>query len=178
MDTKPGNLFNDESRDQETPPTDKNGPALDPLAERIQRVRAELTHFSGSEQFYHLPALCKETLILTDGAHYVCRNCGGGPAGTAYWLMDVIASYQGEPAFKRNDFQVWTLTIKSENGTRSAQITCTDGNEKVLVSQDIAYTDFLLDEGITLYAIRDRYPDHVRPWTAQGRLTVLLPTEY
>lgn len=166
MDTKQPNRFDHHNHGQETP-----AGKVDALEERIQRVRAELAHFTGSEQFYHLPALCKEKLILTDGAYYVCQNCGRGPAGTAFWLMDVIASYQGEPAFKRNDFQVWTLTIKSGDETRSARITCTDGNEKVLAAQDIEYTDFLLDEGITLYAIRDRYPDHVR-------LTVLLPTEY
>lgn len=143
----------------------------DSLEERAKRVRAELAGFYGSEQFYHLPAMCKEQLILTEGAHFVCQNCGGGSAGTAYWLMDLIASYQGEPLFQTNDFQVWTLTIPPASETRKARIACTDGNENVLATQEIETTDFLLDEGITLYGIRDHYPDHLR-------LTVLLPSEY
>ncbi len=143
----------------------------DSLEERAKHVRAQLAQFYGSEQFYHLLALCKEQLILTEGTHFICQNCGGGSAGTAYWLMDLIASCQNESLFQTNDFQVWTLTIQPASETRKAHIACTDGNEKVLATQEIEYTDFLLNEGITLYAIRDRYPDHLR-------LTVLLPSEY
>ena len=55
------------------------------------------------------------------------------------WFMDLIASYQTSQFKQENEFQVWKLT-KRKNG--SAKITCEDGNDNILKTQIIPYTDF------------------------------------
>lgn len=80
-------------------------------------------------------------LIYTDGVAYVVENGGG-------WLIDAIASYQGQPALATpmlKDFQIWTLKVDRE--ARTAVLTCqADSNSANAVRQDIPYTDFPLDE--------------------------------
>ena len=56
-------------------------------------------------------------------------------------------------------FQVWKLKV---NADRTAALTCDDGNGNILHTQEIAFTDFPLDE-IKLY-----FTDN----------TILLPSEY
>ena len=56
-------------------------------------------------------------------------------------LPILIASYQ--PQMKNEEFQVWTL---KKNSDESAIVSCTDGNDKVLKTQRIPWTDFKADE--------------------------------
>jgi hypothetical protein len=57
-----------------------------------------------------------------------------------YWLIDIVASYY--PEVKRQEFQVWELTV---NEDRTALVKCTDGNDRLLKQQRIPYTDFEAD---------------------------------
>lgn len=79
--------------------------------------------------------------------------------------MDAIASHQTNKKVAAEPFQVWKLTV---NEQKQAALVCTDGNETVLVSQEIPYSDFPLSE-ITLYAEQSDY--------LAGRV-VMLTSEY
>ena len=85
-------------------------PASNSLEQQVERFRQDLAGFFGTEQWTRMPTLCKHFVVLTDGALYVAEH-GGENGQSAYWLIDAIASYQGEPAFRRQDFQVWTLRV-------------------------------------------------------------------
>lgn len=61
----------------------------------------------------------------------------------AYWLIDLIVSYQLHPQINRHDFQVWKL--KRLHGD-SFNAVCEEGNKKTLVKQFIEYSDFKYDE--------------------------------
>jgi hypothetical protein len=79
---------------------------------------------------------------------------GGRNFGTAFWFIDVIASYQDEKNLVRQPFQVWKFIADppDEDGTwTSGKVICENGNDKVIAEQEIPYTDFLL-ENVTLYA--------------------------
>ncbi|MGH9256668.1 MAG: DUF6876 family protein [Vicinamibacterales bacterium] len=47
----------------------------------------------------------------------------------------------------RDEFQVWKLTVRPD---RTATLLCENGNDNVVFSKEIAYTDFPLD-AITLW---------------------------
>jgi hypothetical protein len=102
-------------------------------------------------------------------------SAGGRNNGTAFWLIDAIASYQSEKVRARHPFQVWKLIVtEAEGQSRCARLICTNrNNEKPIVAQQIEYTDFLLNE-IQLYA-------SVEPVDETGkrkRVIILLPSEY
>lgn len=111
-------------------------------------LQQELVQFTGTERYYKFSPLSK--LVLTDGVKYLADKAG------AYWLLDIIVSYQHQ--LRNEGFQDWVLTVKDGKGI----VTCTDGNSKQLVKQQIDFTDFPLD-GISLYCM-----DGV----------ILLPSEY
>ncbi len=148
------------------------------LAKKLQH---ELACFSGTEQWYRHGGFWRHEILLTDGVMHLAEN-GGRNGGTAFWLMDAIASYQGEKVLARHPFQVWRLIVTPEteehNGhtvkARCARLVCTNGNnDKPIVEQEIEYTDFLLNE-VQLYA-------SVEPVDASGkkkRVIILLPSEY
>ena len=108
-----------------------------------------LTQFIGSETFHEQVMVDGSKLILTEGCHFIRETY------SAYWLFDLIGSYQYK--LLEAPFQVWKLTkFKDE-----AVINCKDGDGKILVSQEIPFTDFPFD--ITI-------------WFVEG--TCLLPSEY
>lgn len=120
-----------------------------------------LPYFIGSDDVHRWSILFPR-FFLSDGAKFLADNAGGG----AYWLMDLIASYQPRLIKRGERFQVWT--IKRKPGTSEASVYCTDGNahDKYLVRQKILYTDFPLDK-FQLYAIWDG-----------SALVIKLPNEY
>ena len=123
-------------------------------------LEIELAHFTGTESYTNLryPWLRKR-FLLTDGVQYLAEKA------QAYWLMDAIASHQTNPQVVAEEFQFWKLEV---NEKHAAVLTCTDGNEKQLVRQEIPYTTFPLNS-ITLYATLDE---------SLGGLVVMLPSEY
>lgn len=110
------------------------------------KLRSGLSGFTGTEQ-YHKVSITP--VVVTDGVQYLCDKAG------AYWLVDAIGSYQGEPKLKREPFQVWILK-KDKDGKGATLSAYNDYSEKEpnkykpLVTQKIEYTDFPLDE-IKLY---------------------------
>ena len=138
------------------------------------KLEHELSGFSGTEHWYRHGGFWRHEILLTDGIMHLAQN-GGRHGGTAFWLVDAIASYQGEKVLARHPFQVWKLTVtESADGSHNARLVCTNGNnEKPIVEQKIEHTDFLLDE-IQLYASVEPVDETGR----KKRVIILLPGEY
>jgi hypothetical protein len=100
-----------------------------------------LAQFYGAETYYLLSI--NRNVRSTDGVKYLADNAG------AYWLVDEIALPQPFiPNLKREPFQVWTLTV--DRNQNCALLLCDNGNGRVLLTKEIEYTDFPLNE-IKLY---------------------------
>jgi hypothetical protein len=115
-------------------------------------TKADLRQFTGTEQWYRHSLNRK--VLFTDGIKFLADRAG------AYWLIDEIALIQ--PYNKRvtaQPFQVWKLAVRPDH---TAMLTCEDGNDNVVFTKEISFTDFPLDE-IMLY-----FTDNV----------ILLPSEY
>ena len=123
-------------------------------------LEAELPHFTGTESYTNMryPWL-RTKFLLTDGAKYLAEKA------KAYWLMDAIASHQINKKVAYEPFQAWELVVGAD---RKAVLTCTDGNKRILIKQEIPYTDFPLDQ-ISLYAAED---------DCLGGRVVMLTSEY
>jgi hypothetical protein len=122
------------------------------MTDRQKFSEADLRNFTGSEHWYR-HGLVRDVLF-TDGAKYIADE------GGAYWLLDEIAFAQkGEKAVAAEEFQVWTLKVNA-NGT--ATLSCGDGNDNIVFTKPIPFTDFPADE-ITL-------------WFANN--TIYLPSEH
>ena len=97
--------------------------------ESKETILANLARATGTEGYHRFSILFK-TLLLTDGCEYLAE------AAQCYWLFDIIGSVQKKLA--GDEFQAWIFD--------GEVVTCTDGNEKVLYTQTIEYTDFPLDK--------------------------------
>jgi hypothetical protein len=111
---------------------------------------SDLANFTGIE-YRHRHGLVRH-ITYTEGVKYMADH------GGAYWLIDKIATLQLEPKIKKEEFQFWKLKVKDN----SATLTCDDGNENIVYSEHIEFTDFPLEE------IRFYCTDNV----------ILLPSEY
>lgn len=90
----------------------------------------------GTTQYYrHQPGF-----VLTDGAKWLAESAG------CYWLYDIIWSIK--PVLANDSFAVVKLIVKDGQGDVSVE----DGNDRVLYTQHIEYTDFPLPE-IMLYVV-------------------------
>lgn len=121
-----------------------------------EQIRRDLAHAGGSTQFVRWSSLFPRH-VLTDGAFILAESA------ECFWLMDSIAAHQRKLAAQ--DFQTWTLTVHPDG---SAQLRCEDGNDGVLLTENIPATDFPLPEGIRLFACRNEL----------GGVTIMLPDEY
>ena len=115
-------------------------------------LEASLRQFSGTENYYRH---WLRRIVYTDGVQYLAEQAG------AYWLIDLIASWQLKPKVRREEFQVWILKVnrKPPQGKPMAYARCcTDtpepGNANQVCVQGIPYADFPLDE-ITLWLVKD-----------------------
>lgn len=100
----------------------------------------DLAQFTGSENWYRHGI--NPNVLFTDGAKYVAE------AGGAYWLLDAITICQRyEKTVAAEPFQVWKLAVRPD---RTASLTCEDGNDNIVYTQLIEFSDFALDE-ITLW---------------------------
>lgn len=116
-------------------------------------ILAALPNYYGTEGYHPWSVMCRN-FLLTDGAKFIADSCG------AYWLMDAIASHLS--GYKMEGFVVARLDVKGSGAT----LTLDDGDDNVLVSDPMSFTDFPLDS-IVLYVIpQDEY------WV------ILLPSEY
>ena len=100
----------------------------------------DLAQFTGSDNWYRHGI--NRSVLFTDGAKHVADE------GGAYWLLDAIAICQRHDArVGAEPFQVWKLIVRSD---RTATLACGDGNDNVVYTQEIPFTDFPLDE-VTLW---------------------------
>lgn len=175
----------------------KPSSAKTPIDEQVKEFNSNLGYFTGTEKWTRYPCLCPHIVLLTDGALYVAEH-GGEDNNSAYWLIDAIASYQGEAALKHHAFQVWKLSVlppdpeippmsvaavmrskqlaaKDRNHHRYAVLTCTNGDEKQLARQEIDFTDFLPIGEITICASIEKHPDISND---RQVMILLLPSEY
>jgi hypothetical protein len=113
--------------------------------------KLELAQFSNGSNDYHKHL----GLVCTDGVMYVAKEAG------AYWLLDLVASYQSAK-MKAEAFQVYALRLGKNN---TARMTITDSNDNILAEQAIEYTDFPQD--IDLWLVYD-----------YECATLMLPSEY
>jgi hypothetical protein len=105
---------------------------------------ADLNQFTGTENWYR-HALNRKVLF-TDGVKYVADEAG------AYWLIDEIALAQRFDAkVKAEEFQAWKLTVRAD---KTATLTCEDGNDNVVFTKELTFTDFPL-QGITIWFEND-----------------------
>ncbi|WP_263356163.1 DUF6876 family protein [Acidicapsa ligni] len=96
---------------------------------------SNLRQFTGSENCYRHPI--NRQMLFTDGAKFVADEAG------AYWLIDAIALAQRfEKSVSAEEFQVWDLKVRED---RTASLICGDGNDNIVYTQHIEYTDFPLD---------------------------------
>jgi len=117
-------------------------------------TQRDLAGFTGTGQYYKASILKSDTTVVTDGVQYVRENLG------AYWLVDLILSYQYMQKLKDEPFQKWELRVNLEKS--SATLFVEDGDKNKLFKKDIPYTDFPLSS-IVLWKIED---------------VILLPSEY
>jgi hypothetical protein len=116
-----------------------------------ENLERNLKHFTGTEQYHRFHS----RTVLTDGALYLAE------VARCFWLMDVFASHLTEIA---TDHGMACLKLKRIG--EGAQVVIDNGDENVLAKQEIAYTDFPLDE-ITLFAC----------WSG-GYWVIMLTSEY
>jgi len=115
-------------------------------------TNADLALFTGSENWYRHGL--NRNVLFTDGAKYVADQ------GGAYWLLDEIALAQRyEKSVAAEEFQVWKLAVNSDH---TATLTCEDGNNNVVFTKALEFTDFPLSETVL--------------WFTNG--TIYLPSEH
>ena len=115
----------------------------------------DLKQFTGSEQFYRNGL--SRNHIYTEGVQFLAQRA------QAYWLLDKIALH-GSSKIARERFQVWKLTVNPDG---SATLTAEDGNDNVLRTANLSFTDFPLRE-IALWSVRNEL----------NGFTIMLPSEY
>jgi hypothetical protein len=99
-----------------------------------------LSQFTGSEHWYRHGLV--PSITFTDGAKYVADAAG------AYWLLDEIALAQRfDQRVAAEEFQVWKLTVNPDS---TAALVCEDGNDNVVCTKSIPFTDFPI-QGVTLW---------------------------
>ena len=111
-----------------------------------------LMYFSGADERYRH---WTRRLIYTEGVHYLVEN-------GAAWLVDAVASYQGDRRLLKQrlkEFQLWELRRVGQGAVLSCR---EDSDEEPVITQEIEFTDFPL-ETIKLYV-------------CDG--TLMLPSEY
>lgn len=118
-----------------------------------KQLSEALAHFTGTSGYTRL---CPKT-VLTDGALFLAENA------ECFWLMDVYASHLLTGI--DGDTEPFTCLNLTKSGD-AALIVIDNGNDVGLASQEIEYTDFMLDE-IKLYAC----------WTEEFWV-IMLPSEY
>jgi len=99
----------------------------------MQNANENFGSSNGSENFYcHRPSL----MMYTDGVKDLAESC------QAYWLIDLVISYQCHQAINLERFQVWDLKRVEDSRFK---IVATDGNDNQIASQEIPFSDFNYD---------------------------------
>lgn len=110
-------------------------------------------HFGSHNGSEHIYSCRPFPITYTDGVRDLIQNC------QAYWLIEIIISYQRYEKLNRERFQVWELKRIAGD---SFKVYASDGNKNNITSQEIPYSDFPFDTA-TIWLVND---------------TLLLPHEY
>jgi hypothetical protein len=89
----------------------------------------QLRQFTGTEHWYQHPFV--RSVTYTDGVKYFAEKAG------AYWFIDEVIIGHTE-LMKDQGFLTITLNVSDE---LVATLTIDDGNDNVLVTREIPYTD-------------------------------------
>jgi len=120
----------------------------------LKDLNNEFSGFTGTENYYHH---WLQEFVYTDGVKEAVTKF------EAYWLLDVVFSYQHQPKVNAEKFQIWTITSKDKKAVVEMR---TDSDKPVIIRQNIPFTTF--PEGqFTMYFIDDGN------WKV-----LLLPSEY
>lgn len=114
-------------------------------------LRAALRTFTGTTEYHrHWSGM-----RCTDGVKFLVETA------KAYWLLDLIASWQLEALRDAwlQEFQLWELFVRAD---RTATAVCSRDSEDVAFRQEIEFTDFPLE--------------YVKVYVEGG--VVLLPSEH
>ena len=101
-----------------------------------QQLVSDLAQFTGTNGYYRMYA----NFYLTDGTKYLAEKA------ECFWLFDLYWSHIMSIVPSENEFTVLKMTVQKS----SAYVAIEDGNDNVLASQFVEYTDFPLPS-ITLY---------------------------
>ena len=101
-----------------------------------QQLVSDLAQFTGTNGYYRMYA----NFYLTDGTKYLAEKA------ECFWLFDLYWSHIMSIVPSKNEFTVLKMTVQKS----SAYVSIEDGNDNVLASQFVDYTDFPLPS-ITLY---------------------------
>lgn len=112
---------------------------------------ADLSQFTGDDIRYRHPLA--RNVLYTPGVRHLAL------AGGAYWLLDAIASYFGCPEmeqamardYRLREMQFWKLKKTDDRATLTAEA---DHGVTPFITQEIAFTDFPLDE-VSVWAAFD-----------------------
>jgi hypothetical protein len=107
------------------------------MKDTAQLAPSVLNQFTGSEHWYRHWA--NRQILFTDGAEHVAKY------GGALWLLDeIVFAQKAEKAVAAEEFQVWTLKV--DLNKRNAMLTCGDGNDIIVFTKVIEFTDFPIAE--------------------------------
>ncbi|MCL2659961.1 MAG: hypothetical protein FWD64_05525 [Acidobacteriaceae bacterium] len=123
--------YRKEIRTMNNTATNEGTPATTPTL-----TETDLRQFHGTETWFRHWG--NRSMTYTEGVQYMAER------GGAYWLIDEIAISQSLPAVKREEFQVWTLTLSDADTKFGAVLTCDDGNDNIVYTKKIPFTDFPL----------------------------------
>jgi hypothetical protein len=101
----------------------------------MHKLSYELSQFTGTESYHKLCLF--SSMRFTDGVAHMAKE------GGCFWFTDKIAILGVEPKFKKHNFQVWRLTVNPTD--KSAVIEVSDGNNNVIYTENITWTNFPLD---------------------------------
>lgn len=118
--------------------------------EKIQKIKEYISQCNGTDK-YHLYNGLMASANLTDGVVLVCETAG------AYWMIDLILSYQTTEFKQKNHeqynyLQYWVLKVNHDN-TAVAYMEFQEGKREI--EQQLEYTDFPMKEFTWVYNTYD-----------------------
>jgi hypothetical protein len=98
----------------------------------MNNANDHFSQYTGTQHYYkHFTGI-----LYTDGVKAIAEHC------SAYWLIDLIVSWQVYKKVNRESFQQWKLYRVAATHFK---VIATDGNNNLIASQDIPFSDFPFD---------------------------------
>lgn len=105
--------------------------------ETLRAIDSELAYYTGTENYYRYKMpFTPFDFKYTDGVQYVADKYA------SYWLLDVVFSHVAD-LYKKSERNRELLVCRLAVGNNNAAVfQVSDGNENILATQEIEYTDF------------------------------------